>query len=351
MRRVERALVSLAEKEKLNPVTASYVNRLSDLLFILAMMLVFTLSPAAALWANPTASISIKDRVEIDEAEVLLGQIATIKGADARFNQRLKDIMITKAPLPGHRHQIDLSLVQKRLKQHQINLAAVIVEAPPQIIIARSHVEIQKEEIEKIVSEFIIQQIPRDNKTLRIKEIQVPVGIILPKGRITYRVTAPRNRQLMGRCPLSVHFSINGNTEKKIWVTAVLEVLGPVVVTRKPLGRYRPIAADDIEVQTMDLANLPANVLSDPEAAIGKRTKRAIGAKTVLRTDLIEFPPLVKRGDVVVIIAESSGLRITTLGEVKKKGRLGESIPVMNYDSKKILYGRVLDSSTVKVEF
>ena len=320
-----------------------------DLLFILA--LVFFIAPAAALWANPTASISIKDRVEIDEAEVLLGQIAAIEGADARFNQRLKDIMITKAPLPGDTHQIDLSLVQKRLKQHQINLAAVIVEAPPQIIIARSHVEIQKEEIEKIVSEFIIQQIPRDNKTLRIKEIQVPAGIILPKGRITYRVTAPRNRQLMGRCPLSVHFSINGNTEKKIWVTAVLEVLGPVVVTRKPLGRYRPIAADDIEVQTMDLANLPANVLSDPEAAIGKRTKRAIGAQMPLRADSIELPPLVKRGDFVTIIAESKNLKVTTLGQVKKRGCLGERIPVVNLDSKKVLHALVVDANTVKVDF
>lgn len=35
-RRVERALVSLAEKEDLNPATAAYINRLSDLLFILA---------------------------------------------------------------------------------------------------------------------------------------------------------------------------------------------------------------------------------------------------------------------------------------------------------------------------
>jgi flagella basal body P-ring formation protein FlgA len=92
-------------------------------------------------------------------------------------------------------------------------------------------------------------------------------------------------------------------------------------------------------------------VITDPEVVLGKRTRRAIGAKTVLRTNLIESPPLVKRGDVVVIIAESSGFIITTLGQVKKKGRLGESIPVMNYDSKKILYARVLDSSTVKVDF
>jgi cob(I)alamin adenosyltransferase len=35
-RRVERSLLSLKETEELNPITAQYVNRLSDLLFILA---------------------------------------------------------------------------------------------------------------------------------------------------------------------------------------------------------------------------------------------------------------------------------------------------------------------------
>jgi cob(I)alamin adenosyltransferase len=35
-RRVERSLLSLKESEELNPVTGQYINRLSDLLFILA---------------------------------------------------------------------------------------------------------------------------------------------------------------------------------------------------------------------------------------------------------------------------------------------------------------------------
>jgi flagella basal body P-ring formation protein FlgA len=101
----------------------------------------------------------------------------------------------------------------------------------------------------------------------------------------------------------------------------------------------------------MDLANLPADVIIDPEAVLGKRTKRAIGAQTVLRQNLVEFPPLVRRGDVVVIIVETEGLKATALGEVKKKGRIGERIPVINFDSKKILHARVVDANTVKVDF
>lgn len=318
---------------------------------ILMVTLVFTFTVTPGLWADPMTTIRIRERVEVDGVEVLLGQMATIEGNDVQFNQRLKDIVIGKAPLPGGSRRFDPNDLQKRLQQYHIDLATVIIQAPPQIVVTRSYIEIKKEEIEKIVSDFIVQHNPPDNTTRRIKEIRVPDNLILPKGRITYKVTTPRNRQLMGRCPIVVDFSVNGNADKKVWTTAIIEVLGPVVVTRKPLGRYKPIADDDIEIQTLDLADLPADVLTDSEAVIGKRTKRAIGAQTPLRTDSIELPPLVKRGDLVVIIAESESLKITTLGQVKRKGRLGERVPVVNLDSKNILHARVVDANTVKVDF
>jgi flagella basal body P-ring formation protein FlgA len=124
-----------------------------------------------------------------------------------------------------------------------------------------------------------------------------------------------------------------------------------VVVSKKPLRKHKPLDEDDIELRKMDLADLPSNVITDPQAVLGKRTRRAIGSKTILRTDLIELPPIVKRGDIVVIVAESNGIRITALGKAKSKGRLGERIPVENFDSKKVLYARVVDSRTVEIEF
>ena len=306
---------------------------------------------AADLGAEAIPTILIKERVEIVGAEVLLGEVATIEGGDVQFRQHLMNIVIGKAPLPGNSRQFDRQYLQMRLKQYHVDLETVLLKAPPQVEVIRRHVEIQKHEIEKIVSEFIYQHTASEKRTVRIKSIRIPANVILPTGHITYKVTAPRSRQLMGRCPIAVDFSINGQLQKKVWATALIEVLGLVVVTRKPLGRYQPITEDDVEVQTLDLANLPANVLSDPNAAIGKRTKRAQGSQTPLRADSIELPPLVKRGDLVVIIAQSKSLTITTLGQVKKKGRLGERIPVVNLDSKKILHARVRDANTVQVDF
>jgi len=159
------------------------------------------------------------------------------------------------------------------------------------------------------------------------------------------------NRELVGQIPFAVSFDVNGKPYKRVWATVTIEVLAEVVVTKKPLGRHKPITEDDITVLKMDLAKVPSDVITDPEVVLGKRTKRAIGSSTVLRANQVEFPPLVKRGDVVVIIAETQSFKITALGQVKKKGAIGDRIPVINFESKKVLYARVVDSNTVKVDF
>jgi len=49
-RRVERALHGLREQEDLNPITAQYINRLSDLLFILARHVAFQADGKEVYW-------------------------------------------------------------------------------------------------------------------------------------------------------------------------------------------------------------------------------------------------------------------------------------------------------------
>jgi flagella basal body P-ring formation protein FlgA len=164
-------------------------------------------------------------------------------------------------------------------------------------------------------------------------------------------VAAPRNTALSGSLPLTVTLKVNDDFEKRMLVTAVVEVLVNAVVTTRPLGRFKPIEESDLEVRPVDLSGLPSDYIADPEAVLGKRTRRLLDANTVLRPDLVESQPIVKRGDRVRIILESAGMRITAAGEVKQKGCLGERIPVANLDSNKVIQARVVDTQTVKIDF
>ena len=320
---------------------------------VIIFMLVFFCASSITreIGAAELTRIRILPNVQINEEDILLGRIAGIESHDPILVQKLSSIVVARAPLPGASRTLEKQTFKMRLRQNGINMSQLALNIPAKVVVTRSYIELSREKIKMLVSDYIQKNILKDHADGSIKDIQVADSLQLPNGRITFKVIPPRNRDLLGKIPFSVHFDVNGKFYKRVWATATVEVLAEVVITKKPVGRHKPITEDDIELLKMDLAKLPSGVITDPEAVLGKRTRRAVGAKTVLRADLVEFPPLVKRGDVVVIIAESSGLKITALGEVKKKGRLGESIPVMNYDSKKILYGRVLDSSTVKVEF
>jgi len=51
------------------------------------------------------------------------------------------------------------------------------------------------------------------------------------------------------------------------------------------------------------------------------------------------------------MVAESGGLKISTQGEARQRGAKGDRIKVMNLDSRKSIYARVVDRNTVRVDF
>ena len=298
-----------------------------------------------------TVSVRVFKRSVVKSDEIRLGKIAEIKGDNRALIRRLSDIVIGKAPLPGKSRRIDEDYLKIRLKQNGIDLSQINLLLPSKVEISRAFIEISKTKIIKVISEFLLRVVPWDKERVRIKKVCVRDNVVLPEGNVSYSVVPPKSTDFLGTVPLSVLFMVNGHLQKKIWVLANIEVLTEMVVTKKPLRRYQLITEDAIQVKKMYLTKTKPNIVTSREDILGKRTKRAINANVVLRTDYIELPPLVRRGQLVTIIAESDGIKITTLGEVRKRGCLDERIRVMNLDSKKGIYARVLDSNTVKVEF
>lgn len=303
-------------------------------------------SAAAAL-----TSISLHAKSDVKKDKVLLGRIATIKGEDRGFAEDLRDIVVGTAPLPGKSRRIDRDHIKICLRRSGIDLSQIRLEGPQEIEVTRSFVEISKKKIEKLVLDFVKQNAQWADARVIIKKINVSNKVMLPRGEVGYKVAPIKNRRLVGTVPIPIHFSVDGTYHKKVWTTVNIEVLKKVVVTKGRMKRFQEITEADVVLKEMNLADLPSNVITNPDEVLGRRSKRTIGADVVLRTDLVEYPPLVKRGDVVLIVAESEGLRITAFGEVKKKGRQGERIMVENLASKKKINAYVLDSNSVRVNF
>jgi flagellar basal body P-ring formation protein FlgA len=298
--------------------------------------------------ASTLTSVRVYDRAEVAADQILLEAIARVDGADADRVRELKAVVIGRAPLPGKTRVVEQALILARLKQCGFDPAGLDLQVPAEVTVGRSSTTIGREQVEEILRAYIRQH---GGEGVRIKEIRVSDTLVLPQGPVTTRVLAPKSTELVGTVPLTVTFKVEGDAERRVSATVSLERLIKVVVARRPLGRLKPIDPEDVEVRAVDAAGLAFDCLTDLQTVIGKRTRRLVESGAVLRPDMVESPPLVKSGDRVRIVAETEGLRIAAFGQVKQHGAQGEMIPVVNLDSNKVVYARVLDAKTVKIEF
>ncbi|MGI9570976.1 MAG: flagellar basal body P-ring formation chaperone FlgA [Desulfobulbia bacterium] len=305
---------------------------------------------AGSAWAADI-SISLKNKAVVQGPEIRLRDIGSIVSVDPKLEQKLDRMVVAKAPQPGRSRPISAEYLSLRLKQQDLPPESVLFTGSDQVQVTREGIEVSEDEIAKIVDEFLRTNRIWGDATVKVKDLQISADRSLPKGHTTYQIEPPDRMRSLSTMPLAIIFDVDGMFQKTIRANVKIEALAPVVMTAKPIGRLKPITEEDLKVEEADLANLPSGVITDIDEIIGTRARRNIQAGEYLRPDLIEMPPLVKRGDMVVIVAEAEGLKVTAIGEVKSAGRAGERVKVVNLDSNKRLSALVVDNKTVKVEF
>jgi flagellar basal body P-ring formation protein FlgA len=296
-------------------------------------------------------NIHVFEKVEIEQEKIYLGSIAVIEGKDLEMVQQLKNIYIGQSPLPGKTRRVDANYIKVRLKQNNMDFSSITLRIPRETTVLRKFIRVTHKQIEKIVMDNTGLLLPFDTDQVTIKEIDVSGEAVLPTGEMTYKIVPPKNTDFLGKVPLSIYFYVNGEMEKRVFATLETELLANVVIVRRPLKRNHTIRDIDIKLVRMNMAGVPSNCMVNPDDVLGKKTKRAVDAGDVLSSDLLFMPAILDRNDVVLMIAESDNFKITAMGMSQEKGQKGDRIKVMNLDSDKAVYARVIDEKTVAVDF
>ena len=321
---------------------------------ILAVLLSLVITAAPALSAgggNGKIVLTIPGVVEIDSADILLGQLADVEGADRDMTEQIKQIPIGRSPLAGQSRTISRDYLYLRLRQSGYNPDFITINAAEKIVLKRRAIHISAADIEMLVREYVVANPPYSGADMTITAVRIPGDVMLPQGDVQHDIQYLSQSGPSGTLPINIFFSVDGVPVKRLMATVNVMLMKDVPVTRYPIARYQPIQEDDLMMQKLDVTELPANTVFSFKEIEGQRARRTIGSQSILRKDQFEHPPAVKRGDRVIIVAESSGLRITALGEVKNPAKVGDRVRVVNLDSNKTLLARVIDSRTVQVDF
>ena len=198
---------------------------------------------------------------------------------------------------------------------------------------------------------YLLSQLPLDPNDVSISVEYTGEDLVLPAGKVDLQYKLIAANPGVGRVPMGLEISVDGRLIRKIWLNARVEAFFDVVRTTRPVPRGRLIGPGDIEIVRVRSAQPLHNVVYNPEEVIGLKALSDLDPGQTLSPFMVKRVPLVKRGDRVLLVAERGPLRVTAPGVVKENGHKNATIQVENLQTRKIIYGTVVDSKTVNVEF
>ncbi len=233
-----------------------------------------------------------------------------------------------------------------------ILLVCLCLSLTSEMTVIASETQILKSnEIEKSAREHLVRALPWDKESLEInvyyqgKDIPLPLG----KKELIYKIMGSTKRA--GRIPMILEIRVNDKFQKRIRLNTKVLVSQKVIKTIRAVRRGEILSSDEIRVETIQTERPSKNAITNIDYALGYEAARRLPIGEILLPSFIKRPALGNRGDKVLITAQKGPMTITTPGILKEDGYENAMVRVLNMESKKVIYGRLVDSNTVKVSF
>ncbi len=283
----------------------------------LLLVLAAGLVAAAGARADDPVTIELTATAAVGKSIVTVGDVARVSGGDAPTRDRVArtDVAELKARDTG-------AVVGRRTVEYRLLLAgfepgAIRVVGAERATVTAARRTVTAEEVATAVRGELIRQLAGGADAPAV-ELALPIAVTLPEVLADERLTIsarPHGRPpAAGRVQMDTTVSVNGEP-----------LLGfPVHLNLRPTGAA------------------PGGLPAAPGVS---RPGAAAGAQPV-DPNVILIQPRQR----VEMLANGGGFKVTAIGEAQQAGRLGQTIPVQNVDSKRTVYARVTGPGTVEVD-
>ena len=171
---------------------------------------------------------------------------------------------------------------------------------------------------------------------LRLPQCSVPLSSNLPYGaKRSTRITSEV------RC--------DGAAPWKLYVPVEVQIWQAVAIAAVPLQRGQLLTRSDLMLAERTLSQQQRGYVRDPAKVVGYRLKRSLSEGDVITPDSIVAPPLIEKGQRVMLEARAGGLLVQMSGVALEPGMAGELIRVENKESGRQVEGVVRSAKKVEV--
>jgi len=303
------------------------------------------LSITATLLANPAgaqnAAPALRANVTVMGDIVRIGDLIEHAGAVA-------EVPIFRAPDLGTRGAVPTERVVEAIRPHQ--LIGIDTRGISEVVVTRASRTISAQEISARIAKALESQyglgearniaveFDRDAHTLNVEpnitgDLQI---VSLSYNRRTSRFDAT----------IDLPSSTALHWQTTHYAGTAIETVDAVAVDH-PVDHGEILKAADLT--TVRRPKAEGAVITDPWAAAGLAARHQLRPGQPLHDGDLMKPALVQRNDVVTIFYEAPGISLTLRGQAQDGGALGDTINVMNVQSKRLVQSVVTGPGRVTV--
>jgi flagella basal body P-ring formation protein FlgA len=295
-------------------------------------------------------SVSMLENSYVNGKEIYLSDVARIDALEQTAKDKLQKVFICRSAEPGSSVTLNISYIKSRAKQQGIIPESISWNGSNQITVETKSVSLSMQEIQSSAEAFIMDRVGNTSAKIKIQPVYDAKPIVLPYGKISVRTELVSPYAVNDNSLLRFVFSVDGRECEKQIIPFKVEVIREVVVTAKDVDLHKVLNTDDMAIVSQNVG-LSSNVFYTKDELIGKRVKRVVPKGTLITSDMVEQPPVIKLGDLIIIVVESPYLKVTAQGKAMENGICGQVIKVINTSSMKEIQAKIVDGKTVKVSF
>jgi flagella basal body P-ring formation protein FlgA len=154
-----------------------------------------------------------------------------------------------------------------------------------------------------------------------------------------------------GRRAFRVGVFIDRQYIKTINVVGEVRAQATVTAPTRWIKPREVMIAEDVTTMTVDVPSLTHDFILHPDEVIGKQVLRPLPPRQPIRKVMLDDPPVVRKGDRVMIEARRGGLLVQAVGLANAAGKSGDTISVKNTSSGREVIGTILSAGLVEVGF
>ena len=317
------------------------------------VLLALALALAVPVAACATEAVRLVPETLTHGEDILLAELGTVE-ADAALAARLGALKIAPAPAPGVTVTLAAESIRTRLRQISPEAGRLQVTGAPRVMVTRAFNTVRGVDLVEAVRE---QAKPRLDAAVQRGEpvalvpITTPEDLKIPVGDLALDVRLNEMAPNAPTIAATVTVRVAGREHRSIPMTFQIKRLVRVAVVARSLEPRRGLVPEDVRLEQRPISEVPPDALTDAGDLADLEVLRPVQPGEVLTPRAVRPKLAVKRGELVTLLLEGSGFRITTQGQASEDGRRGDSVRVMNLSSKREVMGRVEEGGLVKVPY